>query len=342
MTLGETIRDLRKQNNMSQEQLAEKLDVSRQSISLWEKDSTQPTIDNIITLSDIFGVTVDELLKSNEPLEKEEPSKANEEPAASDNSGNKKRFIIAALDVVVLAVGIYITWFFRNGSSDFLNVLDLHFNGSAVSFIESLPVVFGVLSALWLLASIFAFVKMKPFKIIKTVITMLAITLFIAGNVAGGLIDNAREKEAQDAIPQGVSYLDLKAFESIDASAEYEEQYVEGQTDSEIPVSYSVMQSYMENTAYTKCVEFTNSDYKNSELSRYFLELEIKYSDRKFVYFSDEECKELGITKGEYNANEEGKWLLLMIIKGNRVYYCEYDNLGTINDTVKEQIKAFK
>ena len=342
MTLGETIRTLRKQNNMSQEQLAEKLDVSRQSISLWEKDSTQPTIDNIITLSDVFGVTVDKLLKSNEPLEKEEPSKANEEPAVSNNNGNKKRFIIAALDVVVLAVGIYITWFFRNGSADFLNVLDLHFNRGAVFFIECLPVAFGVLSALWLLTSILVFVKKKPFKIIKTVIIMLVLMLFIAGNVAGGLIDNARQKEAQDRIPQGVSYFNLKAFDNIDTTAEYEEQYVEGQTDAEIPVNYSVTQDYLEHLAHTKCVEFTDNNYKNSELSRYLIELEIKYNDHEFNYFSDTECNELGIAKGEYSVNEDDNSLSLIIIKGGRVYYCEYDNLGTINETVKEQIKAFQ
>lgn len=343
MTLGETIKDLRKRNNMSQEQLAEKLDVSRQNVSLWEKDSTRPTIENIITLSDIFSVSVDELLKSNEPLEpKAEEANVSDEPAVSNNNGSKKIYIIAALDAVVLALGIYMIWFFKSGSTNFFNVLDLHFNCSAVFFIESLPVIIVVLSALWLATAILAFVKRKSFKIIKTVIIMLTLALFIAGNLAGGIIDNSREKEAQDIIPQGTSYFDIKAFESIGTTAEFSEQYVEGRTDMEIPVNYSVTQWYKENYMYTKCVEFTDNNDKNSELSRYFLELEMKYADGKFEYFSDGECKELGIAKGEYSLNSDDNSLSLILVKGSRVYFCEYDNIGVINDNVKEQIKQLQ
>ena len=346
MSLGESIRNLRKQNNLSQEQLAEKLGVSRQSVSLWEKNATQPTIDSIITLSDIFGVTVDELLKSDTPVKTE----TTDELCAANNSDviineklfSKRQVIIAILDIIVLAVGIYMIWFFRNGITDFFNVLDLHFYGSAVFFLEAIPAIFGVLSALWLLIVILAFAKKKSYKIIKTVIIMLAITLFIVGNVTGGLIDDAGEKEAQDTIPQGASYFDLKAFESIDTASEYEEQYVEGETDSEIPVNYSVTQEYLENNTYTNCVEFSDNTDKNSELSRYFLELEVKCNDCEFNYLSDKECSELGLTKCEYSANEEGKTLSLLIIKGNRVYYCGYNNIGEINEAVKEQIRRLK
>ena len=63
--LGEKIRNLRKENNISQEELAEKLNVSRQSVSLWENGQTQPSIENIIAIAKIFGVTTDILLKEN-------------------------------------------------------------------------------------------------------------------------------------------------------------------------------------------------------------------------------------------------------------------------------------
>lgn len=62
MTIGEKIQKYRKQLEMSQEELGQKLLVSRQTISLWEKDQTVPTIDNLIRLREIFGASVDEML----------------------------------------------------------------------------------------------------------------------------------------------------------------------------------------------------------------------------------------------------------------------------------------
>lgn len=62
MTTGETIKFYRKKFGLSQEELGQKLLISRQTVSLWEKDQTLPTIDNLIRLRDIFNVSVDELL----------------------------------------------------------------------------------------------------------------------------------------------------------------------------------------------------------------------------------------------------------------------------------------
>ncbi len=62
MNFGEKIQLYRKNHNMSQEELGQKLFVSRQTVSLWEKGQTAPTIENLIRLGEIFSVTVDELL----------------------------------------------------------------------------------------------------------------------------------------------------------------------------------------------------------------------------------------------------------------------------------------
>lgn len=66
MDLSEKIIRLRKANNLSQEQLAERLGVSRQSISKWELGQSMPEVENLSLLSDIFNVTVDYLLKPSE------------------------------------------------------------------------------------------------------------------------------------------------------------------------------------------------------------------------------------------------------------------------------------
>lgn len=68
MTIGEKISALRTAVNMSQEQLAERLSVSRQSVSKWEMDQALPQIDKVIPLCKLFGITADELLQVGVPL----------------------------------------------------------------------------------------------------------------------------------------------------------------------------------------------------------------------------------------------------------------------------------
>ncbi|MBQ5332630.1 MAG: helix-turn-helix domain-containing protein [Oscillospiraceae bacterium] len=63
MKIGEKISKLRRENNYTQEQLAEILSVSRQSVSKWETDLTYPETEKIIALSKLFGCSADYLLK---------------------------------------------------------------------------------------------------------------------------------------------------------------------------------------------------------------------------------------------------------------------------------------
>ena len=57
MSLGTNIQFYRKQKNMTQEDLAEFMNVSRQTVSKWESDTAFPETDKLITLSDYFGCT---------------------------------------------------------------------------------------------------------------------------------------------------------------------------------------------------------------------------------------------------------------------------------------------
>lgn len=56
MTLGEKIKECRKNTNLSQEKLAEKLGVSRQAVTKWETDLSRPSTENLIALSDVLGI----------------------------------------------------------------------------------------------------------------------------------------------------------------------------------------------------------------------------------------------------------------------------------------------
>ena len=63
MKLSDKILMLRKKEGMSQEQLAEKLDVSRQSVSKWELNDAVPELTKVIALSELFEISTDELLR---------------------------------------------------------------------------------------------------------------------------------------------------------------------------------------------------------------------------------------------------------------------------------------
>ena len=66
MDFNDKLLTLRKSKDLTQEQLAERLDVSRQSVSKWESGQAVPELDKIIALSNIFDVTTDYLLKPSE------------------------------------------------------------------------------------------------------------------------------------------------------------------------------------------------------------------------------------------------------------------------------------
>ena len=75
MNMADRIQYLRKTNGISQEELADKVGVSRQAVSKWESEQSLPDLGKIITMSDYFGVTTDYILKGIEPVaDKEQKS----------------------------------------------------------------------------------------------------------------------------------------------------------------------------------------------------------------------------------------------------------------------------
>lgn len=71
--LADRLVELRKEHKLSQEALAEKLGLSRQSISKWERAEASPDTDNLIALAEVYGITLDQLLGNNEPKTEPQP-----------------------------------------------------------------------------------------------------------------------------------------------------------------------------------------------------------------------------------------------------------------------------
>ena len=95
MEFNEKLQLLRKQNNMTQEQLAEKLYVSRTAVSKWESGKGYPNIESLKSISRLFSVTIDDLLSGEELISL----------AADENLANINKFytlIYAILDLMML------------------------------------------------------------------------------------------------------------------------------------------------------------------------------------------------------------------------------------------------
>ena len=109
MTIGNRIKNLRRQLNYSQEYIAEQLNVSRQAVSKWEKDISSPDTNNLILLADILNTTV-EYIASRKTVD-ESSSKKEEKRKISKK---QKRLIIIIVSVVLfLTISLSIIGYIR-------------------------------------------------------------------------------------------------------------------------------------------------------------------------------------------------------------------------------------
>jgi|GEM_PF-2465975 Trypsin-like serine proteases, typically periplasmic, contain C-terminal PDZ domain len=115
MTLGERIANLRTKNNLSQQELAELLSVTRQTVSKWESGSTVPGLDNIIRISDLFSVSTEYLLKGVPDVEAAKETEEDAKPVFRDQHKTKlnsrttseqstKRKLIPLIPIIAIGV----------------------------------------------------------------------------------------------------------------------------------------------------------------------------------------------------------------------------------------------
>lgn len=109
MSFGENLQYYRKREEITQEQLAEKMEVSRQTISKWEAGQSVPELEKLVTLCEVFQVSADYLLKPSEldqlSIKTEMLEKQQQELAMESRKRKEKQFCIWS------CVGIYLTAF---------------------------------------------------------------------------------------------------------------------------------------------------------------------------------------------------------------------------------------
>ena len=130
MTLGQNIARLRTQKNLSQGDLADALDISRQSVSKWETDASIPELDKLLRLAELFGVTLDELVKG----ESAQPEAARGEASDKESAGAYTAAAPAARRETRQIVGTILLCF-----GALIGILIMLFAGTLAGFILALP-----------------------------------------------------------------------------------------------------------------------------------------------------------------------------------------------------------
>ena len=171
MELSNRIKELRTEKGWSQEVLAERAYVSRQTISNWETEKSYPDVQSLLILSDLFGVSLDELIKGDVDTMKEEITK-------NDGKKMKKLYNLAGIECLA---GL--------ASAVLVSVLD----------IEALRLLFAVLTGVLLTADFMTFHKMGQMQAEHDVQTYREVIAFMNGETLDE-IEKAAELEKRKVL----------------------------------------------------------------------------------------------------------------------------------------------
>ena len=105
MNIGDKLKQARLNKKMTQEEVADKLYVSRQSISNWENNKTYPDLGNVLALSDLYEISLDELLKGSDNFMK------HLEESTDIVRSNKKLIFYIIMGLVIMVVMAMFTEF---------------------------------------------------------------------------------------------------------------------------------------------------------------------------------------------------------------------------------------
>lgn len=149
---GELMRKLRIENELSQEQLAEKLGISRQSVSKWEQGQSTPDIDNFVKLSALYEVPLDLLIKGEEAPSRDaadSPRRLSRPPEDKDpnkeKSKKKRGWFFVSYPIIAVIAYLLTGYFFggRGWATGWIILLTIPlFYTGIISYEKKNPVIF--------------------------------------------------------------------------------------------------------------------------------------------------------------------------------------------------------
>ena len=171
MEFGEKIQKLRNQNKWTQEQLAEKLYVSRTAVSKWESGKGYPNIDSLKDIAKLFNKTIDELLSSEEIID----------IAKRENTSNIKRtnnLIYGLLDIISVLF-IFLPLYAQRAENFIYSVSLISTNDISYIIKISYIVILSILSLIGIAELIMNFVDNKKIQRIVNIISLIIETFSI-------------------------------------------------------------------------------------------------------------------------------------------------------------------
>ena len=171
MEFGEKIQKLRNENKWTQEQLAEKLYVSRTAVSKWESGKGYPNIDSLKDIAKLFNKTIDELLSSEEIID----------IAKKENTSNIKRtnnLIYGLLDIISVLF-IFLPLYAQRAENFIYSVSLISTNDISNIIKVSYIVILSILSLIGIAELIMNFVDNKKIQRIVNVISLIVETISI-------------------------------------------------------------------------------------------------------------------------------------------------------------------
>ncbi len=171
MELSNRIKELRTEKGWSQEALAERAYVSRQTISNWETEKSYPDVHSLLILSDVFGVSLDELIKGDVDTMKETVTK-------NDGKEMKKLYNLAGIEFLAGLVSAVL---------------------GGVLEVEVLKLLFAMLTGAFLTVTFISFRKMEQMQAEHDVQTYREVIAFMNGETLDD-IEKAKELEKRKGL----------------------------------------------------------------------------------------------------------------------------------------------
>lgn len=151
MELGKKIYRLRKLSGMTQEQLAEKLSISRQTLSKWENGSSMPDVESVVRISALFQVSLDELLLEEERRMEKKDSRDNQniqitlEDLTRINTRSRNMNLLLCGGLLFLVIGLLLAAFEKMLESTTLSLSYILYRYMVTGQYEAAPVDYGLL-----------------------------------------------------------------------------------------------------------------------------------------------------------------------------------------------------